>query len=58
MALTHQLGRPTTYDRHYLALAERFQCELWTGDERFYNAITRAIPWVKWIGHYEAPSLA
>lgn len=52
IALAHQLRRPSTYDCHYLALAERFRCELWTGDHRFYHAVEAAIPWVKWIGHY------
>lgn len=51
MALAHQLRRPTTYDCHYLALAEQYQCELWTGDQRFYNAVRHMIPWVKWIGN-------
>lgn len=56
MALAHQLRRPSTYDCHYLALAERFRCELWTGDRRLYNAVKEAIPWVKWIGHYPSGS--
>jgi predicted nucleic acid-binding protein len=50
MALAYQLTRPSTYDCHYLALAQHYQCELWTGDQRFYNAVKEAIPWVKWIG--------
>lgn len=50
MALAHQLRRPTTYDCHYLALAEHYQCELWTGDQRFHNAVRQRIPRVKWIG--------
>lgn len=52
IALAEQLRRPSTYDCHYLALAERYRCELWTGDHRLYNAVTPAIPWVKWIGQY------
>lgn len=50
MALAHQLKRPTTYDCQYLALAEHYRCELWTGDQRFYNAVKKVIPRVKWIG--------
>lgn len=38
------------YDSLYLALAEREDCELWTGDERFYNAARRAYPRVHWVG--------
>ncbi len=56
MALAHQLRRPTTYDSHYLALAERYRCELWTGDQRFYNSVKRSMPAVKWIGE-QLPSL-
>jgi len=41
--LATQLGRPNTYDSHYLALAKHLQCPLWTADERFYNAAARQI---------------
>jgi len=56
MELSHQLKRPTTYDCHYLALAEIHNCELWTGDERFYNSVKETMHQVKWIGNY-APRL-
>jgi predicted nucleic acid-binding protein len=49
MALAQRLRRPTTYDCHYLALAEHYGCELWTGDERFFNAVHRQIPWIRWV---------
>ena len=52
MKLAHQLKRPTTYDCHYLALAELYHCALWTGDERFYNSVRKTYPQVNWIGHY------
>jgi predicted nucleic acid-binding protein len=55
LSLAAHLKRPTTYDCHYLALAERYDCALWTGDQRFYNAVHRAEPRVKWIGAYSAP---
>jgi predicted nucleic acid-binding protein len=50
--LAHQLGRPTTYDCHYLALAKLHNCELWTGDRKFYNSVRKKIHSVKWIGNY------
>jgi len=56
MELSHQLKRPTTYDCHYLALAEMHNCELWTGDERFYNSVKETMHQVKWIGNYTPPS--
>jgi predicted nucleic acid-binding protein len=51
MHLAHQLKRPTTYDCHYLALAEIYECPLWTGDEKFYNSVGKTFHHVKWIGH-------
>lgn len=54
MALARELRRPTTYDCQYLALAEHYECELWTGDKRFYNAVRRTFRWVKWVGEYPA----
>ncbi|MBI4483906.1 MAG: type II toxin-antitoxin system VapC family toxin [Acidobacteria bacterium] len=56
MDLAHQLRRPNTYDCQYLALAEHYGCELWTGDRRLYNAVKRTIGWVKWIGDYSPPA--
>ncbi len=50
MALAAELRQPTTYDCHYLALAEKYRCELWTGDRRFFNAVRRSVPTVRWVG--------
>ncbi len=50
MALADEFRQPTTYDCHYLALAEKYRCELWTGDRRFFNAVRRSVPTVRWIG--------
>ncbi len=52
ITLAHQLKRPTTYDCHYLALAEIYHCDLWTGDERFYNSVRNTFRQVKWIGDF------
>ncbi|HEY6539310.1 MAG TPA: type II toxin-antitoxin system VapC family toxin [Ktedonobacteraceae bacterium] len=43
---------PATYDAHYLALAERQQCELWTADKRLWNSIRGKLPWVRWLADY------
>ena len=32
-------GRASTYDCYYLALADSMDCEYWTADERFYDAV-------------------
>jgi predicted nucleic acid-binding protein len=48
----HRLGRPSTYDAHYLALAKQLGCEIWTGDERLYNAVREFVPEIRWIGTF------
>lgn len=50
MELARELNRPSVYDCYYLALAEWFDCRLWTGDERFYNAVNRRTDRVRWVG--------
>ncbi|CAN5673954.1 hypothetical protein BH23GEM3_BH23GEM3_14660 [soil metagenome] len=50
MELADELSRPTTYDCYYLALAEWYEGDLWTGDRRFFNAVRETHPRVKWIG--------
>lgn len=50
IALNLNQSRP--YDALYAALAEQYACELWTADERFYNAASSAYPWVRWIGTF------
>ena len=52
MELSYQLKRPNTYDCHYLALAEIHRCDLWTGDEKFFNSMAKTFPRVKWVGSY------
>ena len=56
LGLAYHNDRPSPYDAHYLALAERHHCELWTGDERLYNAVRQRIPWIRWIGSYSPAS--
>ena len=48
--LAYRFDLPATYDAHYLALAEREHCELWTADERLWNAVRSYFDWVRWIG--------
>lgn len=44
------------YDAAYLALAESLDCDLWTGDKAFYNAVKGESVRVKWIGFYTSIS--
>jgi predicted nucleic acid-binding protein len=46
-----RLGQSRAYDAQYLALAEQFGTDLWTGDRRLANAAARlGLSWVHWIG--------
>ena len=56
LRIANQIGQGAVYDSHYLALAERLDCELWTADRRFYRSARRAFPdRVRWIGEIAAP---
>lgn len=50
LEIAHELGQKATYDCQYLALAEHLDCELWTADERFWNAAKGKFPRVRWVG--------
>ena len=52
--MAKELNRPAAYDAHYLALAQTLDCEFWTADERLYNAVRDQLPWVRWLGLYDA----
>ena len=52
--MAKKLNRPAAYDAHYLALAQTLDCEFWTADERLYNAVRDQLPWVRWLGLYDA----
>lgn len=42
----------SVYDSFYLAVAEVKKIDLWTGDEKLYNAVKDHLSFVKWIGDY------
>ncbi|MCL1464251.1 type II toxin-antitoxin system VapC family toxin [Argonema galeatum] len=44
-----QLRLPATYDAHYLALAQRLECEFWTADRRLFNAVQATLSWVNLV---------
>jgi len=50
LELAQTFGRSASYDAHYLALAEHLGCELWTADEKFWNATKGTFKWVRWVG--------
>ncbi|WP_460208317.1 type II toxin-antitoxin system VapC family toxin [Scytonema sp. NUACC21] len=44
--LAQQFNLPAAYDAHYLALAQRFQADFYTGDKRLFNTVHSALPWI------------
>src|SRR5229473_6193391 len=56
MAFAYQFSLPATYDAHYLALAERENCEFWTADARLLNALNGKLAWVRKLVDYQALS--
>ena len=53
--LATRFNLPATYDASYLVVAESLGCEFWTADRRLVNAVSRDLPWVKWLGNYSPP---
>jgi predicted nucleic acid-binding protein len=53
LELADRFRLPTSYDAHYLALAEFHSCDFWTADERLCNSVKRELKWVHWLGERE-----
>jgi predicted nucleic acid-binding protein len=56
LELGQQCGLPAAYDSHYLALAEREGCELWTADLRMWNSVNGKLDWLRRLGDLPTPS--
>ena len=41
------------YDAHYLALCDLMKATFWTADERLYNAVAGALPFVRRLADYQ-----
>ena len=52
-ALATMYNRSTAYDSQYLAVAERYECNFWTADERLYRAVNDTLPYVYWLGNID-----
>ena len=44
--IAQQFNLPAAYDAHYLALAQRFQADFYTGDKRLFNTVCSSLPWI------------
>jgi len=47
VAMARRLSLPATYDAHYLALADRLGCELWTLDLKLVRSVAAELDWVR-----------
>jgi predicted nucleic acid-binding protein len=47
VAMARRLSLPATYDAHYLALADRLGCELWTLDRKLVRSAGVELDWVR-----------
>ncbi len=41
---------PSSYDAHYLALAQALDCEFWTADRRLFNTVAGQFPLIRLLG--------
>ena len=57
LEVADKLGLRASYDAHYLALAEHLGVELWTADDRFWNAAKGSFPWMRWVGQAQLLSI-
>ncbi len=44
--IAQQFNLPAAYDAHYLALAQRFQADFYTGDKRLFNKVHSTLSWI------------
>lgn len=51
--LAVQFNRPRAYDTQYVALANRFQCDFWTADERLVNSFQSEFSRIRWLGSWK-----
>jgi predicted nucleic acid-binding protein len=56
LVLADAFDLPAAYDAHYLALAEHFNCPLWTDDRRLLRAVADRLPFVRPISDYGRPA--
>jgi predicted nucleic acid-binding protein len=52
LEIAEQHDLPAAYDAHYVALAERLRCILWTDDQRLLRALSGRLPFVRPIADY------
>src|SRR5579883_1218394 len=53
LVLTHRFDFGAVYDAHYLALCEITGATFWTANERLYNNVAGALPFVRRLADYQ-----
>jgi predicted nucleic acid-binding protein len=57
LRLANGLDLPGSYDAHYIALAQRMGCDLWTADKRLLNALRGRLPFVRNLATFTDDSI-
>lgn len=52
--LARRFAMVRCYDATYLALAQARGVDVWTADEKLFNTVSGALPWVKFVGNWTA----
>lgn len=55
LSLAEAHALPAAYDAHYLALAERYACPLWTDDQRLLRLVGGRLAYLSPIADYQGP---
>ncbi|MFN3762195.1 MAG: hypothetical protein ACK4WK_03210 [Anaerolineae bacterium] len=50
--IARQFHQERIYDSLYAALAELYNCEFWTADRAFYEAVTPVLAYVRYLPDY------
>jgi predicted nucleic acid-binding protein len=56
LALADACGLPAIYVAHYLALAQRLGCDLWTDDQELLRRVRGHLRFVRWLGDFTTPN--
>ena len=50
LLIARKYSLKSTYDAHYLALAQELDADLWTADRRLVNTVTERFPLIRLLG--------
>ncbi|SPF36062.1 conserved hypothetical protein [Syntrophobacter sp. SbD1] len=50
LLIARKCSLKSTYDAHYLALAQDLNADLWTADRRLVNAVKKRFSWIRFLG--------